>query len=83
MAKMAVSRVRFNGKTGVCHCATKNEVVVAARAVHAPQFPQLSGMDDAMYLEKLNIQSIIDLSSICQNLRDHLVLEFALVLNTP
>ena len=53
----------------------KKEVVIAAGAVHTPQILQLSGLGDARYLERLGIESVVDLPGVGQTLQYHLVLK--------
>ena len=87
LAGTAVSRILFEGKTAVgveyvdlvgsakCHATAREEVVLAAGAVHTPQILQLSGVGDAAYLTKFGIKIVIDLPGVGQNLQDHLVLK--------
>ena len=87
LAGTAVSRILFEGKTAVgveyvdlvgstkCHATAREEVVLAAGAVHTPQILQLSGVGDAAYLTKFGIKTVIDLPGVGQNLQDHLVLK--------
>jgi choline dehydrogenase len=83
----AVSRILFEGKTAVGvefvnlanstkrHANARQEVVIAAGAVHTPQILQLSGVGDAAYLTKFGLKTVVDLPGVGQNLQDHLVLK--------
>ena len=83
----AVSRILFEGKTAVgveyvnlvnstkWHVTAREEVVIAAGAVHTPQILQLSGVGDGAHLTKFGIRTVVDLPGVGQNLQDHLVLK--------
>ena len=76
------SHVTFEGKraTGVeyiqkgvrHHVRASREVILSGGAVNTPQLLLLSGLGDADYLKRWDINVVADLPGVGQNLQDHL-----------
>ena len=51
------------------------EVILSAGAIDSPRILMLSGIGDRAQLEKVGIETLIDLPGVGKNLQDHLILE--------
>lgn len=49
------------------------EAVLSSGAFHSPQLLQLSGIGSSSRLQKLGINTVVDLPGVGQNLQDHYV----------
>ncbi|GAA6012440.1 hypothetical protein JCM10207_007087 [Rhodosporidiobolus poonsookiae] len=48
-----------------------DEVILCGGSFNSPQLLELSGVGDSMWLEKLNINTVVDLPGVGENLQDH------------
>jgi choline dehydrogenase len=84
LTETAVSRITFTGKTAtgvqyipvgttqVYNVTARNEVILAAGAVHSPQILQLSGVGPKALLQSLGIPVVLDLPGVGTNFQDQL-----------
>lgn len=61
----------------------RQDVVVAAGALHSPQILQLSGIGPAALLEQFNITLAQNLSGVGNNLQDHCMVQIDYACKTP
>jgi choline dehydrogenase len=60
------------GTTQVYNVTARNEVILAAGAVHSPQILQLSGVGPKALLQSLGIPVVLDLPGVGTNFQDQL-----------